>query len=207
MVEKMHMIFRIARKNITNQSAENRDRRNRNLKQETFEVGDLVYVYNKKGANKLHPKWLNGYVIVKKTSEFSFEVVDQLTQRTFKVHARNLRKAYPNDMWKNARQLVQGRPRRRARYVMTPSDTDCSGSSDSRDINQGDSNGQLIDDFRVRYRRMRQQIAQKRQEVERSQDSDMDSDDMHERLLRLRDEGDDQVADQGRGLKDIGTAS
>ena len=57
---------------MVNQSAKNRDRRNRNLKQESFKKGDLVYMYDQKRANKLHKKWLNGYVVVKKTREFSF---------------------------------------------------------------------------------------------------------------------------------------
>ena len=201
MIEKLHKIFRIVRKKIANQSAENRDSRNKGLKQESLKVGDLVYVYNQKRANKLHPKWLNGYIIVKKTSEFSFEVVDQLTQRTFKVHARNLRKAYPNDVWRNARQPVQSRPRRRARYVMTPSESEGSGDEN---VNQGDSDDdQLTDELRERYRQMRQQTSQHGQKEDSSVDSDLNSDDMRERLSRLRDVGGDKI--DKRGHKDSGT--
>ena len=201
MIEKLHKIFRIVRKNIANQSAENRDRRNKGLKQESLKVGDLVYVYNQKRANKLHPKWLNGYIIVKKPSKFSFEVVDQLTQRTFKVHARNLRKAYPNDVWRNARQPVQSRPRRRARYIMTPCESEGSGNEN---VNQDDSDDdQLTDERRERYRQMRQQTSQHGQKEDSSVESDLNSDDMRERLSRLHDVGGDKIDE--RGHRDSGT--
>ena len=107
MIEKLHKVFRIVRKNIAKQSEENHNCRNKGIKSESFNVGDAVYVYNNKRANKLQPRWLNGYVIVKKPSEFSFEVIDQLTQLTFKVHARNLRKAYPNEVWVKAHQPLK----------------------------------------------------------------------------------------------------
>ena len=196
MIEKLHKVFRIVRKNIAKQSEENRNRRNKGIKSESFNVGDAVYVYNNKRAHKLQPRWLNGYVIVKKPSEFSFEVIDQLTQRTVKVHARNLRKAYPNEVWVKAHQPLKDKRKQRARYVMTPSDNDSSGSSSDAVTSSGPS-GLNTDELRERLRRMRGQTVKDNRQTE-----SMDSDEMRKRLRRLRDDGDDRVKEgQIRTLK------
>ena len=195
MIEKLHKVFRIVRKNIAKQSEENRNRRNKGIKSESFNVGDAVYVYNNKRANKLQPRWLNGYVIVKKPSEFSFEVIDQLTQRTFKVHARNLRKAYPNEVWVKAHQPLKGPRKRRARYVMTPSDNVSSGSN-SDDVTSSGPSGVNTDALRERLRRMRGHT------VDNRPTDSMNSDAMRERWRRLKDDGDERVKEgQIRTLK------
>ena len=132
MIKKMYKIFEIVKCNIANQSSGDGDRRNKNQKAEPIKVGDLVYVYSQKRSNKLQPKWLNGYIVVKQTGEFSFEVTDQLTQRTLKVHGRNLWKAYPNEVWKQTQKhRSTSRPKRHTRYVMTRSDSSSGVSSNT----------------------------------------------------------------------------
>ena len=175
---------------MANQSAENRDRRNQGLRPDFFMVGDLVYIFNQKRANKLHPRWLNGYVITKRTGDFSFEVTDQLTQRVYKVHARNIRKAHPNDVWLRAHKKVTSstRPTRQTRYVMTPSDntevTSSSGSDDTDDR-----------ELMLRWRTLRDQAGQMGDDIDR----ELDSDDMRMRLRRLRGgEDSDSINDNER---------
>ena len=124
------------------------------------------------------------------------EVIDQLTQRTFKVNARNLRKAYPNEVWVKAHQPLKDKRKRRARYVMTPSDNDSSGSSSDAVTSSGPS-GLNTDELRERLRRMRGQTVKDNRQTE-----SMDSDEMRKRLRRLRDDGDDRVKEgQIRTLK------
>ena len=193
MIERMHKIFKIVKRNIANQSTENRDRRNKDLKPEPIKVGDMVYVYNQKRANKLHPKWLKGYTVVKKTGEFSFEVVDQLTQRTLKVHNRNLRKAYPNDVWNQAQKVKPGgRPKRHARLVMTPS-----GSSNEHSSSSSESD---IDDEELRTRWLSLRGKPGSDDNDNVND-DMDLEQMRDRLCRLRDvEGNDKRGQQPQKL-------
>ena len=84
---------------------------------------------------------------------------------------------------------------------MTPSESEGSGDEN---VNQGDSDDdQLTDELREGYRQMRQQTSQLGQKEDSSVESDLNSDDMRERLSRLRDVGGDKIDKSGHS--DSGT--
>ena len=145
LVEKMHRTFKIVRRQIKKDSEQNRHRYNKTTSFDILGVGDMVYVRNTSRNSKLDPRWYpNPYVIVKKTGNHSFVVQNQSTNKTYRLHQRNLRKAQPNDAWlrpvPNTPSDPNNRPHRRTRNAVSSSSSDSHSSSDSdSDHNHGNT--------------------------------------------------------------------
>ena len=104
---------------------------NRNAVDIEFKIGDPVYYKNNTRQSKLQSKWLPYYRIIKQISPVTFKIKNQLTNKVTKAHKELLRLA---KMEWEAPTNEQGRPLRKAAYVVPPdSESDSEDREDSLD--------------------------------------------------------------------------
>jgi transposase InsO family protein len=129
-LEKMHEAHYIMRKHVRAQKKRNKlySDKIRNAKDVTFELGDPVYLKNHNKVNKLDAKWLPYYRIVSKTGPYSYVIQNQLTGKTRRIHAEDIRFAKISD-W----DIPQARNKRKTRYVTVDSDSDEESETSSED--------------------------------------------------------------------------
>ena len=138
LVEKMHRIFKIVRKQIKKETKQNRVRHNKRTSYDILEVGDVVYVKNKTTTSKLSPRWHpEPYIIVKQNGRHSFSVQNPLTNRVSRVFQDSLRKISPSDAWLRptpvSEPTADRRPRRRTRNVASSSPSSGENSDSASD--------------------------------------------------------------------------
>ena len=104
---------------------------NRNAVDIEFKIGDPVYYKNNTRQSKLQSKWLPYYRIIKQISPVTFKIKNQLTNKVTKAHKELLRLAKME--WEIPTN-EQGRPLRKAAYVVPPdSESDSEDREDSLD--------------------------------------------------------------------------
>lgn len=131
-LENQHKAFTIAQR-IMKQS-KRRQARYADMKHgktEELKVGDPVFYINNQRQSKLQNKWQPFYRIIKQTVPVTFEIKNQLTGRVIKAHQELLRFA-PIDEWKIP-QDAEGRPIRKAAYVVPPEPETETENSDNED--------------------------------------------------------------------------
>ena len=104
----------------------------KNSKDISFEVGDPVYLKNHLRKSKLDRRWNPYWRIIKKTSPVTFLIRNQLDGKTTKIHAEHLRKANIED-W-DIPTDTEGKPKRRAAYVVPPDESETDDSSDDESV-------------------------------------------------------------------------
>ena len=104
----------------------------KNSKDIPFEVGDPVYLKNHIRKSKLDRRWNPYWRIIKKTSPVTFLIRNQLDGKTTKTHAEHLRKANIED-W-DIPMDTEGKPKRRAAYVVPPDESETDDSSDDESV-------------------------------------------------------------------------
>ena len=126
-LQRMHIAYKLVRKRIKETGDKSRDYTNqkRSAKAPEFKVGDPVYLINHNRKDKFDKKWVPHYRVLSQTGPVSFIVMNQLTGRSVRVHAEDLRFAKGIDKWKVETE-----------NVTDESDTDDeSESSDEENIN------------------------------------------------------------------------
>ena len=135
LVEKMHRVFTKVRKQTKESCRKNRIRHNATSSFDPLDVGDLVYRKNTTRKSKLDTRWHpEPHIIVKKNKEHSFTVQNQLTNKTYRLHQRKLKKASTADAWLRPKPkqppAVNTRPRRRTRNAASSSSEEPESSSE-----------------------------------------------------------------------------
>ena len=145
-LERMHSAYRIVRRRLKEQRERNKEYidRRRRAKEVTYEVGDPVYLRNHMQMNKLDPKWLPHYRITVRTGPASFVIQNQLSGKTRRVHANDIRLA---ELDTADVPLAPQRNIRRARLVADDSDTDGeSVSSEEESTSESEHTGYKLDE-------------------------------------------------------------
>ncbi|ESP03278.1 hypothetical protein LOTGIDRAFT_171625 [Lottia gigantea] len=146
-LENQHRSFLQVYKNVKKAKKRQAKYANKNTKNIEFEVGDPVYYKNFLRKNKLEDRWTPYYRIVEKTSSVSYRIKSQLTGKTTKAHAEQLRLA-KIDEW----DIPTDEQRlRQAKYVEPLSDSSSEGSASEYSENDELPLAQLI----KKYRRVR----------------------------------------------------
>ena len=132
-LQEMHRNFYQMYANVRKMQYKNMLYFNKNAKYVDFKIGDHVYYKNFNRKTKLDKKWLAHYIIIEQKSPVSFIIKHQLTNKTTKAHASQLRKTYaPWDEMtsKNIHKPTQNK--RHTTYVTKPiSDSDETDESSS----------------------------------------------------------------------------
>ena len=161
-LERMHQAFYLVRERIQKQAEKNKeyyDRKN-NVKHTEYAPGDPVWIRNYSPIDKLSPRWLAHYRILRKTGELSYVVQSQVTGKTRRVHLDALKMANPDDQWDAPHgRVYNGRAVRNALYGLTDqtgpnnqvsetsdeevmSDDEQVSEGSNSDLDTGDDNGQ-----------------------------------------------------------------
>lgn len=101
-------------------------------KHEELKEEDPVFYVNNQRQSKLQNKLQPFLRIIKQTGPVTFEIKNQLTRRVTKGHQELLRLA-PIDEWKNS-QDADGRPMRKAAYVVPPETENETETSQDEDL-------------------------------------------------------------------------
>ena len=106
-LERLNKAFVMAKENLAEVRADNKERYDQKAGNHSFSVGDAVYYKNhitKKGhSTSLSPKWRPYYRVVAQTGPVSFIIRNQLTGKTGKAHANDLYLANADLPWDKAR--------------------------------------------------------------------------------------------------------
>ena len=140
-LQRMYHAFSIAYKNLKLYKKRWKNYANRNIKPIDFEVGNAVLLINHRKKSKIDSNWLPYYRIVARHSPLAFVVKNVLTDHVVRSHANNLKHANlenweisnPNHINPEANADPNQRPKRKATYVVPPSD-----SSDS-EVSSGET--------------------------------------------------------------------
>jgi hypothetical protein len=104
---------------------------NKGVKNVEFQVGDPVYFKNHVRENKLSSRWLPYYRIIEQTSPVNFMITNQLTGKTTKAHAEQIRLASLE--WEIPKQAHKPNQRKATMAVPVETDSDIKSSSESDD--------------------------------------------------------------------------
>jgi heat shock protein HspQ len=104
---------------------------NKGVKDVVFQVGDPVYFKNQVRENKLSSRWLPYYRIIEQTSPVNFMIKNQLTGKTTKAHAEQIRLASLE--WEIPKQAHKPNQRKATMAVPVETDSDIKSSSESDD--------------------------------------------------------------------------
>ena len=104
---------------------------NKGVKDVEFQVGDPVYFKNHVRENKLSSRWLPYYRIIDQTSPVNFMIKNQLTGKTTKAHAEQIRLASLE--WEIPKQAHKPNLRNATLAVPVETDSDIKSSSESDD--------------------------------------------------------------------------
>ena len=135
-LQEMHRNFYQMYANVRKMQFKNMLYFNKNAKYVDFKIGDHVYYKNFNRKTKLDKKWLAHYIIIEQKSPVSFIIKNQLTNKTTKAHASQLRKTYaPWDEMtsKNIHKPTQNK--RHTTYVTKPI-----SDSDETDVSSSERN-------------------------------------------------------------------
>ncbi len=127
-LQEQHKAFQMVRRNLKKAKKRQAKYADRNSKEIDFQINDPVYYKNNRKTGKLDIKWKPYYRIIEKVGPVTYVIKNQLDGSTSKVHAELLRLANIDD-WEIP-QTDDGRPMRKAAYVIPPEDSD-SDSTDS----------------------------------------------------------------------------
>jgi hypothetical protein len=93
--------YQFVKKNNRKSHLNNKRLYDRKAKLESFEIGDLVYLYipaKKPGlCHKFHKPWPGPFKVTAKLSDLNYEIIS-LCGKKF-VHINRLKRAYSEDMW------------------------------------------------------------------------------------------------------------
>ncbi|XP_060071985.1 uncharacterized protein LOC132551825 [Ylistrum balloti] len=132
-LEQQHKSFMLVHKNLKRAKQRQERYANRHTKPVEFKVGDPVHYRNHLRKNKLDNKWALYYRIISQTTPVSFVIRNQLDGTVTKAHAEHLRLA-KIDEWEIPHKPT-GRPPRRAKFVVPPTDSaDADSESSDSDI-------------------------------------------------------------------------
>jgi transposase InsO family protein len=104
---------------------------NKGVKDVEFQVGDPVYFKNQVRENKLSSRWLPYYRIIEQASPVNFMIKNQLTGKTTKAHAEQIRLASLE--WEIPKQALKQNQRNATMAVPVETDSDIKSSSESDD--------------------------------------------------------------------------
>ena len=127
-LEQQHKAFTLVHKYLKRSKKRQAKYANKNAKPVDYKVGDPVYFKNFT-PGKLYNRWYPYYRIIKQTTPVNFVVKNQLDGSTEKVHAEQIRLANI-DEWP-APQIETEKPRRKAAFVVPPSDSSSESSDES----------------------------------------------------------------------------
>ena len=134
-LQEQHKAFMLVHGRLKKQKRRQAKYANKNCKDIQFKVGDPVFYRKHARTGKLDIKWEPFYRVIECKSPVTYVIRNQLDGRTVKVHARHLKLAKVDD-WEIPK-TSEGRPIRKAAYVVPPPDTDksSSDSSESESVN------------------------------------------------------------------------
>ena len=90
-LERQHKSFLLVHKFQKRSKRRQAKYANKGVKDVEFQVGDPVYYKNHVRENKLSSRWLPYYRIIDQTSPINFMLKNQLTGKTTKAHAKQIR--------------------------------------------------------------------------------------------------------------------
>ena len=143
-LERMHIAYRLVRKNIHKQTKKNKSAKPQ--VSDNLTVGDAVYYRNHTRTNKLQKKWQPHYRVIAQRGPVSFTIKDQVSGKTCDAHAKDLRVARDDEMWATDNGSV---PKRKATLAVPDSDSgESSKDSESSDRDTGsDSDDTVLYDY------------------------------------------------------------
>ena len=92
-LEQQHRVFMQARTRMKRAQKKRNERVNRDRRNKEFSVGDAVYYKVHQREGKLGPHWEAYFRIIDQTGPVSFVIGDQMTGKTKRVHANDLKMA------------------------------------------------------------------------------------------------------------------
>ncbi|XP_062587953.1 superoxide-generating NADPH oxidase heavy chain subunit C-like [Saccostrea cucullata] len=132
-LEQQHKAFTLVHRILKRSKRRQAKYANKNTKDVEFKIGDPVYYKNNHRQSKLQSKWKPFYRIIEQISPVTFKIKSQLDGKVTKAHKELLRLA-KIDEWELPTN-EQGRPLRKAAYVMPPE-----SQSDNNDDNSETNN-------------------------------------------------------------------
>jgi hypothetical protein len=146
-IEQQHKTFTMVQRILKRSKKRQAKYANRNAVDIDLKVGDPVYYKNNQRQSKLQSKWKPFYRIIEQISPVTFKIKNQLDGKVTKAHKELLRLA-KLDEWEIPKN-DQGRPLRKAAYVVPPeseSDTpESDGESDNPERFNEENNEQNAD--------------------------------------------------------------
>ena len=108
-LEIMHRAYYLVRKRLKAQSLKSKlyyDLRNK-VKPVKFEIGDPVFIKNYQRQDKLDALWLPHFRILTKTGEYSYIIQNQVTGKSRRIHAVDMRLAHEEEEWNHPNVFVK----------------------------------------------------------------------------------------------------
>ena len=119
-IQRMHIAYNIARKNILKSQEKSLKYHNRNARPNPIDVGSLVYLWNSGKDSKHASTWIPYFTVIAKNSNKSYIIKNVLNNKTRRAHIDHLKKAKV-DHW----EIPQpDKPIRKARLAYPLSDSD-----------------------------------------------------------------------------------
>ena len=134
-LQEQHKAFMLVNKRLRKQQRKQERNQSKNRKDVQYQVGDPVYWKKYKRDGKLGQHFLPFYRVIEQKSPVTYVIRNQLDGTTENVHAEHMARAKIEE-WQIPK-TAGGLPRRRAAYVVPPTDSDESSqeSSDSEPEN------------------------------------------------------------------------
>jgi hypothetical protein len=157
-LEQQHKTFLLVHKHLKQAKRRQAKYADKSSIDTPFSVGDPVYYKNFRKSNKLEQNWHPYFRIIEQKGPVSFVIKDQLSGRTVKAHADQIRLANIDD-WEIPKDQ-QGRAIRKTTYVVPPDNSDSEGSEEHRsdmgdDFVHQNTNAPRSDKHIKRYRQER----------------------------------------------------
>lgn len=201
-LEKSHESFMLVHQNLRKAKRRQAKYANKNIKEDhELKIGTPVFLKNNLRKNKLQSRWIPYYRIVKINGPANYVLRSQLDGSVIKAHSNNILRAKINE-W-SIPKTNDGRPLRKAAYVVPPLDSYSERESESE-------LEQIPAKNKVRSRKSKRP-ANKRVHVGSSSDTDPDDDmplaELRKRLrrkkLKLSDHTEQMISDNQEQMMDI----
>ncbi|KAK6167883.1 hypothetical protein SNE40_021812 [Patella caerulea] len=160
-LQNQHKAFLLVHKRLRKTQRKNAEYVNKNATDTLFKVGDPVYYKNHLQKHKLQERWTPYYRIIEQTSPVSFIIHNQLTGRTTKSNAQDLRLAKLDNWQIPEKQSEKEKLLRKAHYVEDPSSSDSSSENETSEPDDDVPLAQLA----TRFRRERSESASDGEDV------------------------------------------
>ncbi len=140
-LQNMHRAYYLVRKRLQKEAERNRHYYNkRNKVQDVqYEVGSPVFLKNHQKQDKMDKPWLPHYRVLIKSGKYNYVIQHQVSGKTRRAHAVDLRLANESDSWDNPQQNTGKRQVRSATYDLQESDFSSDSDTDISDSDHSDS--------------------------------------------------------------------